>query len=169
MKKLQSRDKGWRVHNPPQTERERLLATVAGFVELASSEWILPEPDFRPSLAAIRKYAYGHRCHACHSSFRSQKPRDPYCPSCDNIMAQRRQELESILQRALRQPAEEQRKAWEAIEEQLTCPNCGWQGNKNRLEPQEITMLLDYLPGWVERAYLHFMHHVFWNRFKYSR
>ena len=169
MKKLRRKPAGWTLATPPRTEGERRTATAAGFVELPSGEWIMPERDFRPTLAAIQNYPYGRRCHACRTIFRSQKPRDPYCPSCHNIMGETLQQLEGILRPALGRSAEEQTNAWEKVEERLTCPDCGWQGNRNRMEPQGIATLLEYLPGWVERAHRHFMRHLFWNRFKYSR
>jgi hypothetical protein len=30
-------------------------------------------------------------------------------------------------------------------------------------------LVLDYLPGWVEAMHCHFMRHVFWNSFPYTR
>jgi hypothetical protein len=77
--------------------------------------------------------------------------------------------LEGILQAALKLSPHEQRRAWEEVEKELTCDICGWQGNHNREAPGDFAGLLENLPRWVERAHLHFMRHMFWNRFPYSR
>jgi hypothetical protein len=106
---------------------------------------------------------------ACKDRFRSQKPRDPYCISCDNIIRDRLKKLEGILQAALKLSSDKQRRAWEEVEKELACSICGWQGNQNREEPGDFAGLLENLPPRTERAHLHFMRHIFWNRFPYSR
>ncbi len=169
MRKLRPKFEGWRLQNPPQTDEERQIALECGFVELATNQWVRPPRDLRPPLKIIQKYPHGHTCHACKDSFRSQRPRDPYCVSCDNIVRDRLKKLEGILQAALKLSPDQQRRAWEEVENELTCPMCGWQGNQNREEPGDFAGLLENLPRRVERAHLHFMRHMFWNRFPYSR
>jgi hypothetical protein len=169
MKKLRRKFEGSPLENPPQNEDQRLIALECGFVELATGQWVRPPQDLGPSLEFIRKYPHGHTCHACKDSFRSQKPRDPYCVSCDNIIRDRLKKLMGILQTALKLPPDTQRRAWEEAEKELTCPVCGWQGNQNRDESEDFAGLLKNLPRWVERAHRHFMRHMFWNRFPYSR
>lgn len=128
----------------------------------------MPEPDFSPTLPAVQKYPYGHHCKACKSSFRSTTARDPYCPSCHNIINDKLRRLDLILRAALKLSEEKQRRAWEEIEKELTCPICGWAGNQNRFEPQNIQEILGFLPRRVETIHSHSMHHVFWNRFARS-
>jgi len=169
MRKLRPKFEGWPLENPPQTEDERLIAQECGFVELATGQWVRPPRDLRPPLEIIQKYPHGHTCRACKDSFRSQRPRDPYCVSCDNIIRNRLRNLEGILQAALKLSPDKQRRAWEEVEKELTCPMCSWQGNQNRGEPGDFAGLLENLPRWVDRAHRHFMRHMFWNRFPYSR
>lgn len=168
MKKLRGKSRGWSLANPPRTEEERQIALANGFVELASGEWVMPEPDFSPSLQALQKYPYGHSCKACRSGFRSTTARDPYCPSCHHIINDKLRKLDLILRAALKLPEEKQRRAWENIEKELICPICGWGGNQNRYGPENIQEMLGFLPRWVETDHSHFMHHVFWNRFTKS-
>lgn len=157
--------------SPPQTEEEKIIAREMGFVELPSGQWVLPDPVFSPPLPVIQKYPYGHKCKVCKSAFRSQKARDSYCPSCHIIMEDEKRRLEGVLRSALEAPGEEQRKAWEKIENVLICPapNCGWLGNQGRCEPSDIRLMLAYVPDWVLAAHRHFMRHAFWNRFPYTR
>lgn len=169
MRKLQPKFDGWPLENPPQTEDERLIALEFGFVELAAGQWVRPPRDSRPPLEIIQKYPHGHTCRACKDHFRSRKPRDPYCISCDNIICDGLKKLGGILQAALKLSPDKQRRAWEEVEKELTCSICGWQGNQNREEPGDFAGLLENLPRWIERAHLHFMRHMFWNRFPYSR
>jgi hypothetical protein len=69
-----------------------------------------------------------------------------------------------------------QQAAREKLEDFLACTyplkggrKCGWTENNGRSVPTEIRLLLGYLPGWVETMHRHFMQHVFWNRFPFSR
>lgn len=169
MRKLEPKFEGWPLENPPQTEEERHIAISLGFVELSSGQWVKPPRDFRPPLEIIQKYPYGHQCRACKSSFRSQKPRDQYCISCDNIMRDALKKLQGILATALKLSLDEQRRAWAEVEEALTCPMCGWQGNQNRDEALNLAGVLGRLPRFVEKSHRHFMRHMFWNRFPFSR
>src|SRR5215470_17233105 len=88
-----------------------------------------PKFEGRP-LEIIQKYPHGHTCSACKASFRSQKPRDPYCISCDNIIRERLKKLEGILQAALKLSPDKQRRAWEEVEKELTCPCVAGRGTR---------------------------------------
>jgi hypothetical protein len=169
MRKLRPKFEGWPLENTPQTEEERQIATSLGFVEHHSGQWVRPPEDFSPPLGIIQKYPYGHQCRACKSSFRSQKSRDSYCISCDNIMRDARKKLQGILGAALSLRPDEQRRAWAEVEEALTCPMCAWHGNQNRDEAADLAGVLEKLPRLVETSHRHFMRHMFWNRFPYSR
>jgi hypothetical protein len=169
MRKLRSKFEGWPLENPPQNEDQRLIALECGFVELATGQWVRPPQTLGPSLEFIRRYPHGHTCHACKDSFRSKQTRDPYCISCDNIIRDRLKKLAGILQAALKLSPDTQRSAWEEAEKELTCPVCSWQANQNREESEDFAGFLENLPRRVERAHLHFMRHMFWNRFPYSR
>jgi hypothetical protein len=169
MKKLRRKTEGWRLENPPRTEEERWAAEGAGFVQLPSGQWLLPDYDFRPSLAVMQKKRYGHRCKACRSPFRSNRARDPYCPSCRNIMDETRKRLDAVLRAALDAPEEKREKARCKVEDELQCPVCDWAQNEGRIVPEDLGLILEYLPGWVERAHRHFFRHALWNRFPDSR
>jgi hypothetical protein len=169
MKKLRPKFEGWPLENPPQTEEERQIARLIGFVELPSGKWVREPQDFRPPLEIIQKYPYGHRCRACQSSFRSQKPRDQYCISCDNIMREALQKLQGIVEEAMKFSPDEQRQACAEVEKALMCPMCAWQGNQNRDDAADLAGVLENLPRLVEKSHRHFMRHMFWNRFPFSR
>jgi hypothetical protein len=80
-----------------------------------------------------------------------------------------RERLEAVLRAALDAPEEERKKARSRVERELTCSECGWAQNEGRIVPENLGLILEYLPAWIERAHRHFFRHVFWNRFPYSR
>ena len=84
-------------------------------------------------------------------------------------MRDARKKLEGILRAALGLSPEEQRQAWAEVEKELTCPMCAWQGNQNRDDAEDLAGILARLPRLVETRHRHFMRHMFWNRFPYSR
>jgi hypothetical protein len=84
-------------------------------------------------------------------------------------MDETRKRLEGVLRAGLDAPEEERKKARCKVEDELRCPECGWAQNEGRIVPEDLRLILEYLPGWVERAHRHFFRHAFWNRFPYSR
>jgi hypothetical protein len=84
-------------------------------------------------------------------------------------MQEQRNRLEAIIRRVRHASEDEQRQAWEEIEQELRCPRCDWQGNKGRDEPGDVRLWPPYLEDWIAAAHCHFMHHAFWNRFPYLR
>jgi hypothetical protein len=77
--------------------------------------------------------------------------------------------LQNVLRSALAKTVEDQREAWVTIEKELGCPDCGWNENKNRYRPSGLGEISDRLRVWVEKAHCHFMRHVYWTRFGYSK
>ena len=112
-----------------------------------------------PPPGILREH-YRHRCQACRQPFFSKRGRDRFCDSCRRIIATRTDELETIAKNA----------GQRAVLEALECSDCGWVGfNSNRATPQNSPVLLEYLPAWAAKAHCHFMHHVFFNRFRPCR
>ena len=71
---------------------------------------------------------------------------------------------------------EAQAAATSMVEEMLACTypaangkKCGWFANWGRIRPRSARGVLESLPDWVEAMHCHFMHHVFWSRFPYSK
>ncbi len=168
MKKLQTKSEPIPLLTPPQNDFERRVAEASGFVQLPSGQWVRPEPDPRAPVEVIRKWPYPRRCRACRDRFRSRR-RVAYCGSCRAILDNAFRKLESILREALNTTQENQREAWAKVEVELTCRQCGWTENAGRAVPTDLRLMSEYLPGWVERAHVHFFRHVYWNRFKYNR
>jgi len=168
MKKLQTNSEPIPLLTPPQTDYERRVAEELGFVQTASGQWVKFEPDPRASVEVIRKWPYPRRCRACRDQFRSRR-RVAYCGSCRSILDKALRQLESILREALNTAEKQQLRAWYRVERELACPQCGWTANAGRAVPTDLGLTIEYLPGWVERAHLHFFRHVFWNRFPYNR
>jgi hypothetical protein len=176
MSKLDPTSGGVFLKNPPQTPLQRCYAESLGFKRLRSGRWVLPDPPRSRSIEVIEKYGPGHTCKACRDGFRSKKQRDPYCRSCRGIIDVKVKELTGVLRSALNRPAEDQDKARIVLEQELTCTfpissrmNCEWRANQGRNETESISLLIDYLPGWITKAHCHHMKHVFWNRFPHSR
>lgn len=81
-------------------------------------------------------------------------------------MADRRDKVAAMVARALKQPDRVKRNVLEQIESELACPDCAWDGNASRIEPQAIEgWTAKYLARRVEISHAHFMRHVWWNRF----
>ena len=82
-------------------------------------------------------------------------------------MSEDLERLEIILQ-AASDSEEKRREAWLRVEEKLKCPVCGWIQNEGRIVPENLRLVLEYLPGWIGRAHRHYFRHAYWNRFPYS-
>ncbi len=115
-------------------------------------------------LAAAVAHGPGHTCKACRSPFHSFQKRDSLCGSCRRIIARWIERLENEV------CGMEIEAAKQRVFSDLACQDCShhrWSGRKTDAPTMEV--LLQKLPKWVELAHCHFMRHVFFNRFPYSR
>jgi hypothetical protein len=169
--------RGMVLVNPPQTTAQRAWAESLGFHKQSTGDWVSRNgPPLNPSLAFLDKFGFGHICQACKSPFRSKKQRDQFCASCRLILEDHLAKCRRFIVPVLNAPSEQQRTARENLENYLTCRfpikdgnGCGWTANKGRSEPSDLRLVLESLPDWVKAMYRHFIRHVFWNRFPYSR
>lgn len=177
MSKLKRNLRGMVLVNPPQTAAQRAWVELLGFHEQSTGEWVSRNgPPLNPSLEFLGKFGPGHICQACKSPFRSKKQRDQFCASCRSILEDHLAKCRGFIVPVLNAPSEQQRTAREKLEDYLMCRFpikdgnwCGWTANKGRGEPSDLRLVLESLRDWVEAMHRHFMRHVFWNRFPYSR
>jgi hypothetical protein len=153
----------------PKDEDERFLWKELGYEQLPDGRWYRPMPIRGLSPEIIRKQPHGHVCKACRDLFRSKKYHDGWCPSCRAITDRTQRGIEAILgarERASRPPE----MALQDVLRALRCPmrECGWQGNEGRIQRAQYVSIRGYLRDWVVASHLHWMRHVFWNRFPFS-
>lgn len=166
MSRLRGKFRGVPLANPPQTDQERAWAESWGFRQLPTGKWVYPETQYRIPTEVQKKRPLVGRCKACRDEFRTDKKGEHYCRSCRGIITQKQNELEAIV-RSVPDPSA----ALRAIERELRCPyrHCQWAANDGRHKPNNTKHLLAYLPEWIAKAHGHFMRHVFWNRFPFSK
>ena len=81
-----------------------------------------------------------------------------------------REELESLLSIASESPNQDvQEEAKAELWRNLACPVCAWDGNKNRLMPDDLRWLFAYAQGFAIADLKHRMHHAYPGRFLVSR
>lgn len=130
--------------------------------ESMDCEALLAMPSARLDL--LQLFGPGHSCRACRDLFYSHQARESLCGSCRLIVEDRVKALEAIVT-----GSSDVAQAFARVKAELKCSDCQqrWPGRKR--PPKTIEQLRAALPAWALADHCHFMRHVFFNRFPYSK